>query len=322
MQKRYFYKNILIITVIIFMIFTFNYVLDPYGIWKKSYEKQVLEPNKNYIKTKYIIKNPKKYDSFLFGSSKVGAIEAELIPNGNYYNMTYSQGVPKEWLDGINIFLENDVDIKNVIIALDEFSFTVNPENHLKQPMRIPYSSLENNFKLFKTYLLRNPFDLYNTETLKAIASDYYPNGNQDIFGTGRSTRTFEEDEDKIKALGDTHINDPKFNKPTLFFAEDREDRIDKTLEEVNEIKNVCEANNINLYVIFSPIHKTTYLANEDIINRAKEGLSKITDFYDFAILNEITENNYYWSETIHYRLIVGREIINTIFKLNIGLKN
>ncbi|MBU3228084.1 hypothetical protein [Clostridium algidicarnis] len=314
MEKRYFYKNISILVLIMCAIFTFNYILDPYGIWKKSFDKQVLEPNKNYRKTKYIVENPKKYDSFLFGSSKIGSIETELIPNGTYYNMTYSKGVPREWLQNINTFIDNGVEIKNVIIALDDFSFTVNPDNKLKQPMGMPYESLKSPFSLFKVYLLRNPFDLYNRETVKAAFHNYYPSSDLDMFGTGRTKTTFEEDESKFKALGDKHINDPKFNKPLLFFEEDR---VDETLEEIKEIKSVCEKNNIKLYIIFNPIHKTTYLADEDIINRAKDGVSKFTDFYDFATLNEVTENNYYWAETLHYRMVVGRKIINTMFDTN-----
>ena len=50
MQKRYFYSNILLILVFMMGIFMFNYILDPYGIWKDSFEHQVLEPNKIILK--------------------------------------------------------------------------------------------------------------------------------------------------------------------------------------------------------------------------------------------------------------------------------
>ena len=38
------------------------------------------DPNKNYIKTQYIVHNPKKFNAFVFGSSRVGAIPKDALP--------------------------------------------------------------------------------------------------------------------------------------------------------------------------------------------------------------------------------------------------
>jgi len=115
-KKKFFYLNIFFITILIVSICFFNYIVDPYGIWKTSFENQVLEPNKNYVKTNYVLNNPKKYDSFIFGSSRAGHIEGDLLDNGKYYNMTYSVGTIPEWLGTIKTYVNNGIDIKNIIL--------------------------------------------------------------------------------------------------------------------------------------------------------------------------------------------------------------
>lgn len=319
MKKKFFYTNLIIFLIIICCVCLYNYKLDPYGMWKEDYSNQVLEPNKNYIKTKYILNNPDKYDSFIFGSSRVGAIEAELIPNGNYYNMTYSQGLPAEWLDNVETFLENGVRIKNVIIALDDFSFTVDPSSHYKEPLRIPYSKLNNPFKFFKYYLLRDPNDLYNRETIKGDKINHRDGANMDLYGTGRGFNTFSDEIKYLSEITDEELKADRYNNPTVYFDLNR---ISKTIEEIQSLKDLCIDNNINLTVIFNPIHHTTYEAiDKDILKDALTELAKVTDFWNFTSPNSISSNNYYWLETSHYRLIVGRMILERVFGLDLSVE-
>ena len=53
-------------------------LVDPYNVfhWKRIRDNGV-EPNSNYIKMQYILHNPDKFDSFLFGSSRTGFIDVE-----------------------------------------------------------------------------------------------------------------------------------------------------------------------------------------------------------------------------------------------------
>ena len=56
MRKRFYFILLKIFVLLIFLS-GINFVIDPYGIFKKDINKQILEPNKNYLKTKYILKN-------------------------------------------------------------------------------------------------------------------------------------------------------------------------------------------------------------------------------------------------------------------------
>lgn len=320
MQKRYFYNKLIILSLIIAAICLYNYKLDPYGIWKTDFSNQVLEPNKIYLKTKYILNNTDEYNSFVFGSSRVGAIEAELLENGTYYNMTYSQGLPKDWLENIKLFLNNGVTIKNILIALDDFSFTVDPTSHDREPLRLSYSKLNNNpFEYFKTYLLRDPWNLYNRETIKGEKINHRDGANMDLYGTGRGFNTFSEEVELLENITNEEINAARYNEPLIYFDKNR---TADTLKEIEEIILLCQENNIELKVIFNPLHHTTYNAiDKNILNTAIKEVAKLTDIWDFTGLNSITTNNYYWLETSHYRLIVGRMILEKVFDIDLGVE-
>ena len=285
------------------LIAVFNYSLDAYGIFRTSYEDQVLEPNKNYVKTKYVIDHKEEYDSFLFGSSRVGHIETQDVEEGNYYNMCYSEGLPADWLVTIETLLENDVKIQNVMLGIDDFSFMIDPKQHTKDLLRIYYRDLDW-FAKMKYYVLRNPFDVYNVKTIRNLL-EHQPvfMVTDDFIGSGVAYGN----DDYVEAHMEEHLQDPKFLTAIDFY---QMDRVDATIEEIQQIITLCEENGITLRIFFNPIHQATYGMHQELTERAKEELAKITDYWDFSGLNDITTNNYYWYETSHYRHIVGKMML------------
>lgn len=283
-----------------------NYKIDCYGIFTSDYNKVGQETNNNFIKSKYIIENPEKFDSFIFGSSRVEYIPVENLQCGKFYNMTYVQGIPSEWLDTIKTFKENNVNMKNIIIAIDDFSATIFPEEHKNSPNLLSYSDINNNISnIIKYYLLKNPFD----ERSKAILKNGRAS-NVNIEGTGRVVRI----DDESFYSSDDHLNKEMFQRPTIL-GNYENNRIDEVIREIQEIKKLCNDNNIELTVIFNPLHITTYEnQNKEKLSEFKSRLAEIIDYWDFNNINEVTTNNYYWYETSHYREIVGAMILKTIY--------
>lgn len=311
-EKSYFRVVICLILSGILITAGMNLALDSYGIFKNSYEDQVLEPNKNYVKTKHVIENKEKYNTFLFGSSKVGHIETDFIEYADCYNMCYSEGVPADWLDTIQTFLENDVFIETVILGLDDFSFTINPDSHQHDLLRIYYSKL-NLYEKIKYYILKNPFDIYNYKTIaNAIEKQPYFLVTDDLLRTGIAYGN----DDYVETHLEEHLSDPKFLVPIDFY---QTDRIDETIGEIQVIITLCQENGIQLIIFFNPIYQVTYDLHADVTLRAKEELAKITDYWDFSGYNSITTNAYYWYETSHYRHNVGKMILERIFSLDCG---
>ena len=284
----------------------YNICNDGTGILNRYISGYIQEPTLHFVKVRYIINNPSKYNAFAFGTSRVGNIDLTKCNEDGikFYNMYYSEGLPKEWLDDIKIMLKHGVHIKKLLIAMDDVSFRVDPEIHKTQLMRLPYE--DNIFSQFHLYVSLLFDKFRDWEYYKA---DESTGSIYDIYDTGRIFHDYPDcliEQDVVK-----HINDKKFNIPTHYEG----NRIAVTLEQIREIKEICDKNNIEVIFFIHPIHKTTYLdTNFEEFNTFKKGLAEIVDYIDFSNFNDITTNNYYYYETSHYRPLVGDMIIKKIF--------
>jgi RNase H-fold protein (predicted Holliday junction resolvase) len=108
------------------------------------------------------------------------------------------------------------------------------------------------------------------------------------------------------------------FQKPTLYNG----DTLKETLQDIKEIKDICDKEKINCIFFINPIHQKTYeYTNKKLLKEFKLKLSKITDYYDFSIQNKISKDNSYWIETSHYTIEIGNIIINKIYNKKQNIK-
>ena len=315
-SKKWILKYIAISFIFCISIISFNYYEDIYSIFKNDYSEVAHEPNQNFVKMDFLIKKQHSFDSFIFGSSRVGHINPLGIENGNYYNMTYSEGLPYEHLSNIKLLIEKKIKIKNILIGLDDFSYEVNPLSHKQQPMRQPHYLTDINsmseLSFYMYYLFKRPSVSDTIKVVKQIVLDTtYPTFNYDIYKTGLPLVPLE----KVNSIENNikqHINDKKFMEPTRYVG----DRIKETIKSIEEIVNLSKKYDFNLLIFINPIHKTTYLdTNFNNFQIFKNELVQLTDYYDFSGLNRITTNNYYYYETSHYRDIAGELIKQRLFK-------
>ena len=62
-------------------------------------------------------------------------------------------------------------------------------------------------------------------------------------------------------------------------------------------------------------MHHKTYLKQDwNAYIKFLKGLAKLTNYYDFSGLNEITTNNFNYYETSHYRPFIGDLMIKRLF--------
>jgi DNA-binding transcriptional MerR regulator len=283
-----------------------NYFVDPYGYFRTDFRKQKTEPNQQLVKMKYIIENPTKYDCFIFGSSRCGNMDPKKIPDRKAYNMTYSEGLPAEWLANIKTMLEHGVTVKTIIICLDDFSFRLNPADHVNQWMRLAYR--ENMQPIYWRYVLRIP----QPEVIKPYFDKEPSQVFFDIYDSGRPLHP--QVDEAIEKDPEKHITDSKFWVP----MKHEEERIAPTIEEIKQIKTLTDQNKIELIMVMNPIHITTYMGNNrEELYRFQQELVKITPFYDFSPPSRVTTNNYYFYETSHYRTLVGDWMIARIYGLD-----
>ena len=308
-NKRFFLVTILCIMFFLSIPVSINYFLNPYGVFFKYKNFNVSTPiNERYIKTSYILNNPKKYDSFIFGSSRVGVLEGEKLSKiGKFYNMTFAGALPIEILDILKTFEEKNIKIKNIILGIDDFDFLTEPKLNEKILYKISYEKLQKNKGLFfKYYLLKNPFNEVNKLYVSNKEKTYY-----DILNTGKWEKSYAD----VKIENDIESHKKNLSKIEIYPSNTI--RIKETILEIESIIKLCERNNIKLMVVYLPRYVNSYIANRKVIEESKIELQKKTGYWDFVQLDKYTNNEYYWYEESHYRPVLGRMILKRIFNEN-----
>ena len=285
-------------SVILLGLITYNLSMDTYGVFGGIYQVPRAEVAQHFVKMRYLLEKHPEYDAFLFGSSRVGNIHVDKINNGlKYYNMTYANGVPKEWLDDIKQLFSSGYTPRQIVIGLDDFSFKMDPRSHAMDFQMLYYQ--EHNLRSYIAYLLRLPG--------KHDFADY--RNIYDIYGTGSVFHPWADE--AIEKDVQAHIHNEKFSCPSHVTG----DRMSECLQELREIKALCDEHGVELIVFINPIHYVTYLdSGVDEFNLFKKQLVEITNYYDFSGKNKITTDNYNYYETSHYRPMVGDMIIARIF--------
>jgi hypothetical protein len=319
-MKQIYFKLIILFIIGIIPVAFFNYRVDPYGIFNylnvDLWYEPGCEPNQHYAKMRHLINDKHSWDSYLFGSSRAGKINPTLIPGGSYYNMNYSEGLPGEHLEDIEVLLENRIPIKNVIIGLDNFSYTMRPEDHSDQIMRHQYDAIALKRIVFLIKYLCSAPQLNIIKNTGHAPSESSINFN--IYGNGM--QKLDKIDSKIEENIDHHFKSERFikanNIPFDKVSEDKYMKImDDTIKDIIAIIELSKKYHINLYFFINPTHNKFYLqGNPYHFLKFKEKLAQITNYWDFSGFNTVTTNNYYYYETSHYRPIAGDLIICRMF--------
>lgn len=306
-MKRFVYSFLCGVISILSLIAGYNYITDTSGIYNTDFSVRRNEPDQHFVKIRYLLGYPNRYNAYCFGSSRVGNIDLQQIHDGNrYYNMTYSEGLPQEWLQDIKMMLEHDVTISEIMLGIDDFSFRIAPKTHETQSLRVPYH--ENNLRTYVSFLLHAPS---RPDVVDEKGSIY------DIYNSGRPLHS--QADEFIEAHVDEHVNDSKFDlDENLLRKSKKRDSayMAETIAAIQEIKEIADIKGIKLIVFVNPMNQKAYLqSNIDDFNEFKRQLADVTDYYDFSGLNEITMNNYNYYEASHYRPLVGDKMIEVMFR-------
>lgn len=301
-MKRFLIKLIPFFLWIFLLMVVVPVTIDPYNVFHvENIRDNGVEPNKNFLKTEYVIRHPEKFDAFLFGSSRVSSIHTDKIEGYRCYNMTYSEGVPKEHLDDLRAMLEGGVRPRMVMVGVDCISYMIDPEEHKNSPLRCPYPMNRRE---------RAEFYLEYLEPITAVKSlwtTYFEpravSYDRTIYETGWTLDYgVESHMDWSEAKADW----------TVLYA----DRTPQALEEIRQLKELCDDNGIRLIVFTNPMHQLTYQkAMENGYREFLAGLAQVTDYYNFSGINGVTTDNGYYLETSHYKPEVGDMILEAIFE-------
>lgn len=308
-NKHFFYLFSGIIGGFIAVLLCSNYYVDYYGVFRGA-QHDVIESNQindHWVKLEYLLdeKNFNKYDSYLFGSSRVQKMDT-MLTGEKTYNLGFSKGMPEDYLDILKEMVKMGIPIKKVYIGIDDFSYMEIPP---EADFRVNYSKTGTRKYEYYMELLCNISNLRTwigeIRGHRAIA--------RNMIGTTGAFIVPDRIEMNIECNSDHYVVDKKFWEPTEYPYRKKE-QFTHCVESLKQIKLICDENGIQLFVFFNPQHMTTYL-NDDIqlMNKFKKELVKISPFWDFSGVNYVTANNYFWYETSHPRAFICDKILDIV---------
>jgi len=307
------YLGSIVILMIVFL-FTFNFIIDPYG--KQNYfcnikYKPVL--NERGKKYSYIFydKHINNYDSLILGSSRVMQI---ITSNSKLTKSFYNFGVHvannaeklfilQEWLKVKKL--------KTVYLGIDYYNFHKN-----KRPLYVDYGQYQNSNN--SNYLSINTLKL----SYKSLLNQIY-NAPQTFFNEDGSINYFNNDklisENKFdfsknkfilqsRAYVKTHmIDDP-------FIIEE------KVFDKLIKIKELSLKYNFKLHIFITPMQQEVlnvlkkYPNIKDKFRYIDKKLTTIFgNIYNFSIKNKYNQNRKNFYDSYHYRSVLGDKIISRI---------
>lgn len=290
MKRKLAYKLVLLGFLCVVFACGVSVAIDPYNVfhWSNARDNGV-EPNKNYVKTQYVLHNPDKYDTFIFGNSRVGSIDAAGIAD-TCYNMYYSEGLPAEHYENLKAFVTAGMDVRTVYLGIDDVTCFVDPSIHDDQLIRRPYRSEEPEILFWLDYLDPS-VALQSLETISAYTGEE-PGFQDRLYSTGNYYLDTELTEESLKQ--------EEWPDYFAWYGEG-------ALEDIRELKAFCDANGIELIVFANPEYERRF--NEAVKNGYLDflaELAEITDYYCFCGYNNVTLDMGNFHDISHYRQSVG----------------
>ncbi|MBR5422236.1 MAG: hypothetical protein IK115_13930 [Lachnospiraceae bacterium] len=281
--------------------FAFTYAVDPYNVFHvRDIRDNGVEPNKNYIKMSYVLSQPERFDSFVFGASRVGAIHVEKFEGERCYNMTYSAAMVWENLENVRTMLAAGMKIRKIYIGVDSTSYTADAEGREEDPMRIPYESAKRDplhflyLELDTARTLRSFDTILKHQPREGFAEDFYAYGWSIPY-------------DQPGITPDV----PVPYELVMGNAADPREQMEHTLSALEELTALCEKEGIELVVFVQPMPAAAYVYSHELYFREfLERLATITPYYNFSGFNDVTVDYGNYVDFSHYGAQTGDLVI------------
>ena len=314
-QKRWIKSFLILSTISISFVVSINYIVDPFNVFNSGFLEHSAQHNERYLKIKHLEKNHSKYNSYIFGSSRIGTTDPKFIekyiPGSKFYNMTVASANLYDYIMHLKYMLKNKYEIKNLYLQIDIRDMERYGQSDSDYQKRLhPYVTGDSLNKFYLKYL----FGVFPRNIKEKITHniDYQERGHYFLDTSGMWTST--ENENKLLKNCEEYVK----NEKTFHIKVKRNKRLTNASKISQAIKNIvelCEKNNINLYVFTTPHnHKMMDSFMEDDYKKFLDLIANETNFYDFSGYNSITNNNCNYYEKSHYRPLVAEIIAAKVF--------
>ncbi len=330
MKKNYFKKivyTILFFSIPFICLIISYFIFDPFKVlfqYQNYYDDYFIEPNRDFVSVEKFLQNKDslKYNSFLFGSSRLMAWRTDswckYINNCRAFHFdAYKDNIVGIYKK-INLIDQQKIKIDNAILVIDYeiISHTEDTLSRLfiKHYIYSDYSKIKFHFLFFKEYFKNNFFIEYLDYKMFRKQREYmtqidfnqkYADTYTNDFFIHNLDREIEEQPEKFYAKKNFYHRDTiqSFYQETILQAQNNI---------LKEIKNIFDRHNTDYKIVISPNFEQKKLNLNDMLI-----LYQIFDkqnIYDFSGINSLTNDitNYY--DIYHYQPKVADSILRKIY--------
>ncbi len=288
----------------------FNVAVDPFGVFgDKIFDWYAYDMTQNprIAKIAYLDEHHGEYDSYIIGSSKTSSYSVEKLneyTGARFYNMIMYGG---DMYDAQKTaeYVINNYEVKNIIlnIGIEEMYSYDYEDDDTKGNLHTKVEG-ESELLFYLKYAFLNP--QYSLDKLEAYFERGYLPTADDVFipEKGVYNKTV-RDAESITGEAEFFENNPEF----YLYREDgrKGEAIDKAVESVRAVKELCESRGIDFKLIASPLYDTEiedYDYNDLCTYWQK--LAEVTDIYDFTGYSPVSMDARYFYDDAHFRNSVG----------------
>lgn len=285
----------------------YHYKADRWGVFASDFESfhKRIFVNKLYLKTRYLLTREHDYRCFVFGSSRVVALDVKRLGE-HCYNFSHSGGLVADHLRAVETLLDAGIPISEVYIGLDDLAYNEDPSQSQQQHMRRGYPRNVSETAGFLSLFLLKPFDI----TDFALVT-----GKKPKEPTPRFILEPDLDTERVRSMYQKFYDQPEQTDKRFRRLEGTGEGTvyhgDATRDALVRLKQLAAEHDFSLRAFFLPLHYKTYLTRDyDAYLRFKRDAAEIIPFVDFTGLNAYTTDNRYWRETSHFSATVGDQIL------------
>lgn len=213
MSEKNFFKILFgLFSAFLILVPSLNYFIDYYAVFHGANKEYIYgnDINDRFVKMAYLLDNKgvNKYDSYLWGSSRVQKMNT-FLTGTDTYNMGSSMGLPSDCLRDIQLLINRNSKIKRVYLGIDDFSYTVDSNAVRSGIFRFPYSDDMKNrsYEYIKLLYCIEPIRL---KVKESIIHQIRP---ITLIGSSGEFVVPEMVELQIENALEQHIHDKKFQK-------------------------------------------------------------------------------------------------------------
>jgi len=314
-NKKWILTFVSVLIIFLTFLLSVNYIVDPFGVFGDKFFKwdtYNIVNNQRIGKIDYLDKYHNKFDSYIIGGSKSGAmIPGKLekyFEGSKFYSMLMYGGDFYDY-ELIAKYLIDNYEVKNLVLHMSVFEIKRygRGEGIQNQPhAKVTGESLPKFYFKFLTLNLD-----YSREKVEAWLKEDKTlcsviRSEDGVFEKTKIDKRLRENPEEFVA------QEPSFHKKHYNIGNIG---LYKNVEALKEIKEYCEKHNVNFFAIAAPTH---YL-EMDAFDREKfteywREISRITDFWDFSGYNSISMDSRNFYDVSHYSNYVGELMMARMF--------